>query len=121
MVKFKNNMLLLTHVQTSIRQLLANKGKSFLTMLGIIIGIGSVILIMTLGEIAKQFLLGQISQFGTNVIEVADQGSFGPFADSEPITFNLTDADELEASSLLPDIEGISTAYTSSGNLEYDG
>ncbi len=114
-------MMIITHVQTSIRQLLANKGKSALTMLGIIIGIGSVILIMTLGEIAKQFLLGQISQFGTNVVEVADQGSFGPFADAEPIVFTLEDVKKLEASSLLTEIEGISTTYTVSGNLEYDG
>lgn len=114
-------MMLLTHVQTSIRQLLANKGKSVLTMLGIVIGIGSVILIMTLGEIAKQFLLGQISQFGTNVVEVADQGSFGPFAEEEPIIFSLEDVKKLEASSLLTEIQGISTTYTTSGSVEYDG
>ncbi|MFA6475151.1 MAG: ABC transporter permease [Patescibacteria group bacterium] len=113
-------MMLITHVQTALRQLLSNKAKSALTMLGIIIGIGSVILIMTLGEIAKQFLLGQISQFGTNVIEVASTGSFGPFKEEEPITFSLQDAEALERSSLLSDMEAISAAYTSAGTLEYD-
>lgn len=114
-------MMLISHIQTAVRQLLANKGKSILTMLGIVIGIGSVILIMTLGEIAKQFLLGQITQFGTNVVEVADSGSFGPFADSEPITFTLDDVTALEDSSLLTDIQGISATYTLMESLDYNG
>lgn len=114
-------MMLISHIQTAVRQLLANKGKSILTMLGIVIGIGSVILIMTLGEIAKQFLLGQITQFGTNVVEVADQGSFGPFEDTEPIIFTIDDVEALEKSSLLDEIQGISTSYTTATALEYDG
>ena len=114
-------MMLLTHIQTALRQLLANKGKSILTMLGIVIGIGSVILIMTLGEIAKSFLLGQITGFGTNVVEVADQGSFGPFAGEEPIVFTTEDVAALEASSLLEEIQGVSTSYTSATSLEYNG
>lgn len=114
-------MMFLTHVQSAIKQLLANKGKAFLTMLGIIIGIGSVIMIMTLGEIAKQFLLGQISQFGTNVVEVGINGTIGPFQNEEPLYFNLDDIKQLESSSLLADqIDDISSGYTVGATAEYD-
>lgn len=114
-------MMVFTHLQTALRQLLANKGKSFLTMLGIVIGIGSVILIMTLGEIAKNFLLGQLTQFGTNVLEVAATGSVGPIEDSEPIVFTLDDLEALEDSSLLSEVTGISGGYFTTGDMEYEG
>lgn len=113
--------MIINHLQTAIRQLLANKGKSILTMLGIVIGIGSVILIMTLGEIAKNFLLGQLTQFGTNVIEVGTSSSVGPFEETDPLVFTLQDIKALEESSLLSDIQGISSAYTISSQLDYDG
>lgn len=113
--------MLFSHVSTAIKQLLANKGKSFLTMLGIIMGIGSVIMIMTLGEIAKQFLLGQISQFGTNVVEVAVTGDLGPFQSENSIYFTLDDVAALNESSLLDDITGISSSYTLGSSLDYEG
>ncbi|EKD76446.1 MAG: hypothetical protein ACD_43C00108G0004 [uncultured bacterium] len=112
-------MMIISHVQTAIKQLLANKGKTFLTMLGIIMGIGSVIMIMTLGEIAKQFLLGQITQFGTNVVEVAATGDLGPFEQDDAIYFTLDDVQELNDSSLLSDMTGISTTYTLGTTLDY--
>jgi putative ABC transport system permease protein len=114
-------MLIASHIQTAIKQLLANKGKSFLTMLGIIMGIGSVIMIMTLGEIAKQFLLGQISQFGTNVVEVGVTGDLGPFEQQDAIYFTLEDIKALQASSLLDDMTGISSTYTLGSTLDYEG
>lgn len=114
-------MMLFTHIQTAVKQLLANKGKAFLTMLGIMIGIGSVIMIMTLGEIAKQFLLRQITQFGTNVVEVAVSGEIGPFEDSEAISFTLDDVTALQQSSLLTDMAGITSSYTLGTTMDYEG
>ncbi len=114
-------MMLVTHFQTAIKQLLANKGKAALTMLGVVIGIGSVIYIMTLGEVAKKFLLDQISQFGTNVIEVAVAGEFGPFGGSEDVTLTVSDVDELKSSTLLPELTKISAGYSVTKNIEIDG
>lgn len=50
--------------------LLGNKTRSFLTMLGIIIGVGAVVLIMSLGAGAKSLILGQLSGFGSDLIGV---------------------------------------------------
>lgn len=44
--------------------------RSFLTMLGIIIGIASVILVMAIGEGAQQLIISQVSKIGTNIIGV---------------------------------------------------
>ncbi|MDP3970844.1 MAG: ABC transporter permease [bacterium] len=113
--------MLITHITTSFRQLLANKGKSALTMLGVVIGIGSVIFIMTLGEVAKNFLLSQVTQFGTNVIEVAGSGEFGPLGDSDPVAITDDDIKELKDSNLLPEITALSAGYTTAKTAEYNG
>lgn len=55
---------------SSFSSLLANKARSFLTMLGIIIGVGAVIIIMSLGAGAQSLILGQIEGLGANIIGV---------------------------------------------------
>ncbi len=48
----------------------AHRMRTFLTMLGIIIGIASVVLVMALGAGAQQRILAQIGSLGTNTIDV---------------------------------------------------
>jgi len=55
---------------SSLQSLNRTKGRSVLTMLGIIIGVLSVILVLTIGESAQRQILGQISAFGSDVIYV---------------------------------------------------
>ncbi len=105
--------MIFVYIQTALKQLLKNKGRSVLTMLGIIIGIGSVIFILTIGQAAKGFLLGQITKFGTNVIEVAPASSFGPFGGSDQAVLTDDDVKAVENSSLLPEITGISAGDSS--------
>jgi len=50
--------------------LVRNKVRSFLTMLGVIIGVGAVIAMVAIGEGAKQRVQEQISSLGTNVLVV---------------------------------------------------
>lgn len=52
------------------RALLSNKTRSFLTMLGIVIGVGAVVLIMSLGSGAQSLILGQLDTFGTDRIGI---------------------------------------------------
>ena len=52
-------------IKQSFKAILANKGRSFLTTLGIIIGIGSVIALVSLGEGVKGNISGRITQLGT--------------------------------------------------------
>lgn len=50
--------------------LLAHRLRSALTMLGIVIAVASVTLLTSLGEGARQYILSEVSQFGTNLLEV---------------------------------------------------
>ena len=44
--------------------------RSLLSMLGIAVGIGAVILLTSLGEGARQYIIGEFTQFGTNIIQI---------------------------------------------------
>ncbi len=55
----------------SLKAIFANKGRSFLTILGIVIGIGSVIALMSLGNGAKSYITGQIDSLGPTRIIVS--------------------------------------------------
>lgn len=57
-------------IQLTIKGLLSRKGRSFLTVLGIIIGVAGVIIIISLGDGAQSLVLGQINKLGTNLIGV---------------------------------------------------
>ncbi|MDB5084844.1 MAG: ABC-type antimicrobial peptide transport system, permease component [Bacilli bacterium] len=55
----------------SFRSLLANKLRSFLTMLGIIIGVGAVIIMVSIGEGTNQVVTQQIQSLGSNLITIS--------------------------------------------------
>ncbi len=63
-------MLIFDLIKMALRSLVANKMRTFLTGLGIIIGVASVISMISLGEGAKRDTLNTISKFGTNIIAV---------------------------------------------------
>lgn len=52
------------------RALKAHKARTFLSVLGVVIGISAVIVVMSAGEGLKSFILGQIDVFGSDTIEV---------------------------------------------------
>src|SRR3989344_1769849 len=57
-------------IKMTIRNLLARKGRSFLTMLGIVIGVAGVIIIISLGAGAQSLVLGQVNKLGSNLLSV---------------------------------------------------
>lgn len=83
MEKCLNNFMLQAFQQSiknSLLTLLANKARSFLTMLGIIIGVGAVIIIMAVGAGAQSLILAQVKTLGTDLIGVlpGNSGEKGP-------------------------------------------
>lgn len=60
----------LKNTNNVIKNLLSRKTRSFLTILGIIIGVAGVIIIISLGSGAQALVLGQITKLGTNLIGV---------------------------------------------------
>ena len=54
----------------SLRAILGHRQRSALTMLGIVIGIASVILLTSIGEGTRLYILTQFTQFGTNLLSI---------------------------------------------------
>ncbi len=63
-------MDLIGTIKLVFRTLLARKGRSFLTILGIVIGVAGVITIIALGAGAKSLILSQITKFGSDLLSV---------------------------------------------------
>ncbi|MDE2441750.1 MAG: ABC transporter permease, partial [Betaproteobacteria bacterium] len=61
-------MLIADTFQLALRAVTAQRLRSFLTLLGIAVGIAAVILLTSIGEGIHRFVLAEFSQFGTNVI-----------------------------------------------------
>ncbi len=55
-------------IKLVIRNLLARKGRSLLTILGIVIGVAGVIIIIALGAGAQSMILGQVTKLGSNLL-----------------------------------------------------
>jgi putative ABC transport system permease protein len=63
-------MNLFATLRLVLRTLLARKGRSALTILGIVIGVAGVIIIIALGAGAQALVLGQITKLGSNLLSV---------------------------------------------------
>ncbi len=61
-------------LKTSAAGLTANKGRALLTMLGVIIGVASVVLMVSVGRSFQNYILTQIEAFGTDTIDVFPTG-----------------------------------------------
>src|SRR5690606_23992196 len=57
-------------LRTAWKAILLNKVRTLLTMLGIIIGVGSVIAMLAIGEGSKESIKTQISSMGSNMINI---------------------------------------------------
>jgi putative ABC transport system permease protein len=96
---------------TALRSIWSKKGRSFLTMLGVIIGVAQIIALIGLGQGVKQSVSDEVTQLGTNVLFVlpgqleGENGAFNPTASIGAST--LTDSD-LALLKNLPEVRTIS-------------
>ncbi|EMB4322059.1 macrolide ABC transporter ATP-binding protein/permease MacB [Pluralibacter gergoviae] len=99
------------------RALAANKMRTLLTMLGIIIGIASVVSIVVVGDAAKQLVLADIRAIGTNTIDVYPGKDFG---DDEPQYQQALKYDDLLAIQQQPWVSSATPAVSKSLRLRYN-
>jgi len=107
--------------KTSFRGLAANKMRSFLTMLGIIIGIGAVTLVMSIGSSAENLITSQVTQLGTNLIGVLPGKSEddGPPAAVFGATVTTLKRKDAKAIADLPDIAAATSYATGRSTVAY--
>ena len=95
--------------------ILAHKLRSLLTMLGIIIGIASVVSVVALGLGSQKKILESISRLGTNTIEVRGGRGFGDTR-SGKVKLALSDLYTLKS---LPQLESVEAQDAKSGVATY--
>ena len=102
--------------------LIAHRMRSFLTTLGITVGIAAVVLLTSIGEGVHQFVLSEFTQFGTTLVAInpgkstTSGVSMGVFGTERPLT--IEDAEALKRSpytlAVVPFVQG--NAEVESGN-----
>lgn len=60
----------ITSIKLALRNLYGNKVRTALSLLGIVIGVTSVILILSLGNGLRNFITDQVESFGTDIVQI---------------------------------------------------
>jgi len=94
-----------------------NKLRSFLTVLGIIIGVMAVVIMVAVGETVQQSITDQFSSLGTNTIVVrAGAARSGGVRMGNRMTLTLSDAEQIGK---LPDVSAVTPAQSSGAQVIY--
>ena len=116
-------------INIALRALMVNKLRSFLTMLGVIIGVASVIALLSIGKGFEQGFNRAIESLGTNVLwispgnfDIFDDGRGGPSSREasrrrkapEPLT--MGDAEAIADPALVPDVAAVAPEYSGQPN-----
>ncbi len=96
--------------------MLSHRLRTFLTMLGIVIGIASVVAMVALGEGSRQKVLSNISSLGTNTLEIFPGKDFGDVRSAKIKTLVLADAEALARETYAA---GVTPTVSTSTTLRY--
>ena len=98
--------MLIQPIQSAITSLSKNKGRTFLTVLGVVIGITAVIAVLSTGQAIEGLVLGEIDKFGSNFIQIevktpntshtSTENAFSMVGGNVVTTLTLDDAKKLE-------------------------
>jgi putative ABC transport system permease protein len=117
-------MSLAESIRMALRALGANKLRASLTMLGVIIGVGAVIALMSIGKGVQASVTAQIKSLGSNLLFVSpgaqQQGGVRTAAGSAP-TLTTEDAQAIVESGLVPEAVAVAPEAGSGGQVVANG
>ena len=108
-------MNFLLNIKEAMVSLSANKMRSLLTILGIVIGVSSVIALLSLGESAGASITGEIESIGTNVIYILRGNNDDEVSNPKDLT--LRDAQVLASSTRATEIAYVAPVFTGSTEI----
>ena len=115
----------LDSVRVALRGVLANRMRSALTMLGILIGTAAVILLVGVGQGISDKVQDQIKSLGTNAIYVIPErnsrGQDRGGTSSRRIRLTQRDVDALSDPVRAPALSAVTPAYSTSGTMTWQG
>lgn len=114
-------MLLADSTRFALQAITSHRLRSFLTLLGIAVGIAAVILLTSIGEGVHRFVLGEFTQFGTNVVAIAPgkTKTGGAPPSGIPSTARLLTLEDAQSLLQLPNVTGVTPIVW--GNSEVGG
>lgn len=104
--------MLFESIKMSWENIINNKLRSFLTMLGIVIGVASIIALITIVQGAKNSISDQVKELGVNKIMITVKGT--------PLKHGLSEQD-MNTISNVDNISGISPTVSGSAGIVHDG
>jgi putative ABC transport system permease protein len=112
------------NIGAALRGLSANKLRSALTVLGILIGVGAVIILVAVGTGSSQAVQNRIKLLGTNTITIVNRGRFGRGPSTSgtqvrPATITAADVSRLQDPAQAPDIATVSPVVSASETASY--
>jgi putative ABC transport system permease protein len=120
-------MFLSDLIRTALHSLVLHKGRSVLTILGVVIGIGAIIIIMSIGDSAQYLVLEQIQSFGAkNVFVNPGKGSEGLFSQENQTaavlftSLTIQDVERLRRATEVPDAVLVNPSVNASESVSYE-
>jgi putative ABC transport system permease protein len=116
-------MLLPDAIRLALRAVTAQRLRSFLTLLGIAVGIASVILLTSIGEGIHRFVLAEFTQFGTNIASISPGKvkTSGPAPTGIPSSVRPLTLDDARALSNLPYVTGMTAMVWGNSEVGANG
>ncbi|TQF04172.1 FtsX-like permease family protein [Kitasatospora acidiphila] len=112
-------MILWQMIRFAFAGLAANKVRSALTMLGVLIGVASVILLLAVGNGSSVAVKNSITALGTNSLTVTSGSSGGARTASTVKKLTVDDARALADPSTAPDIKSVAPVVTTTAAADY--
>jgi putative ABC transport system permease protein len=113
-------MLVKDAFRTATRSLSHGKMRSVLTMLGIVIGISSVIILMSLGASAQRYILDQVQSFGTDIISINPGApTKGPPASVQGIIIKTLNEQDVRSLKNEPSVVNIAARVSGQAIISY--
>lgn len=112
-------MTALMLLKVAIRSLLANKLRSFLAVLGIIIGVGAVIAMLSIGAGARESMVSRLESMGTNLLMVRPGQRGGPGGVRSVMQQTLTPEDARAILDEVPDIYAVAPVVQGRAQVKY--
>ncbi|MBV5299378.1 MAG: ABC transporter permease [Rhodoferax sp.] len=116
-------MLIPDAIWLALRAVTAQRLRSFLTLLGIAVGIAAVILLTSIGEGIHRFVLAEFTQFGTNIASISPGKvkTSGPAPTGIPTSVRPLTLDDARALAHLPYITGMTATVWGNSEVNANG
>jgi len=116
-------MVLTDSLTLAIRAIVAQRLRSFLTLLGIAVGIAAVILLTSIGEGIHRYVLAEFTQFGTNVVGVhpGKTKTGGGALSGLPSSARPLSLDDAEALKRLPNVVAVTPSVWGNAEVSANG